>query len=432
MGTDNTTAPDPESVASQVQLITSRDLAARVVEKLGLIGDPEFDPAAKEIGPISRALILLGLMRDPTRVPAEDRAIDTFEKRLSAYSPTKTRVVTVDFEAHDAQLAARIANEVVNAYLETQSDAKRQGAKAAALSLANQISDLRGKVNVAADAVERYRTSSGLLAGSNNMTISGQQLADLNGELSRARTEQADAQAKAALIRDMITAGRLSDVADVANNDFVRRIAEQSVAAKAQLASESRTLLPGHPRIKELTAQIADLDMQLHDAAINTARSLENNARIAQSRVANLEAAIDQQKTSVSTANIDEVHLHELERNAQALRDQLDASMAKYQEAVARESSPATPADARIIARAVAPDQPSYPKNIPMLVFGTIAAFVLSSAAIISGELLAGSGRSGPPNFPAPRPQPLRDLQDPEKGRPSVGPCAILDARSQI
>ncbi len=200
----------------------------------------------------------------------------------------KTRVVTVDFEAHDAQLAARIANEVVNVYLETQSDAKRQRAKEAALSLASQISELRGKVNVAADAVERYRTSSGLLAGSNNMTISGQQLADLNGELSKARTEQADAQAKAALIRDMITAGRLSDVADVANNDFVRRIAEQSVAAKAQLASESRTLLPGHPRIKELTAQIADLDMQLHDAAVNTARSLENNARIAQTRVANL------------------------------------------------------------------------------------------------------------------------------------------------
>ncbi len=60
VGTDNTTAPDPESVASQVQLITSRDLAARVVEKLGLIGDPEFDPAAKGIGPISRALILHG------------------------------------------------------------------------------------------------------------------------------------------------------------------------------------------------------------------------------------------------------------------------------------------------------------------------------------------------------------------------------------
>lgn len=78
VGTDNTTAPDPESVASQVQLITSRDLAARVVEKLGLIGDPEFDPAAKGIGPISRALILMGLMRDPTRVPAEDRTIDTF------------------------------------------------------------------------------------------------------------------------------------------------------------------------------------------------------------------------------------------------------------------------------------------------------------------------------------------------------------------
>jgi uncharacterized protein involved in exopolysaccharide biosynthesis/Mrp family chromosome partitioning ATPase len=421
VGTDNNAAPDPELVASQVQLITSRDLAARVVEKLGLVGNAELDPVAKGIGPISRALILTGLMRDPTGVPAEDRTIDTFEKRLTAYSPLKTRVVNIDFEAHDAQLAARIVNEIANVYLETQSGAKRQGAREAAVSLANQISELRGKVNIAADAVERYRTSSGLLAGSNNMTISGQQLADLNGELSRARTEQADAQAKAALIRDMISAGRLSDVADVANNDLVRRIAEQIVAAKAQLASESRTLLPGHPRIKELTAQIADLDAQLHDAVANTARSLENNARIAQTLVVNLQTAIDQQKTSVATANVDEVHLRELERVAQALRDQLDASMEKYQEAVARESSPATPADARIIARAVAPDQPSFPKQIPMLAFGTIAAFVFSSAAVIGSELLAGSGSPPPPNYPVPRP--LADLQDSEKSRaPAIRP----------
>ena len=398
MPSETATNLDAELVGSQVQLVTSRDIARRAIEKLGLVGDPEFDPAAKGIGAISRALILFGLMRDPTRLAPEDRVVDIFAERLSVFSPTKTHVLTVQFRSHDPDMAARAANEVVALYLETQSDAKRQRAKAAAVSLAAQIAELRSKLTVAADAVERYRTTSGLLAGTNNMTISGQQLADLNGELSKARTAQADAQAKAALIREMIRAGRISDVADVANNDLVRRIAEQAVAAKAQLAFESRTLLPGHPRIKELMAQIADLDAQLRAAVATTARALENNARIAAARVANLETAIDQQKGTVARANADEVPLHELERVAQALRDQLDASMAKYQEALARETSPATPADARIIARAVPPDQPSFPKKIPMLVFGTIAAFVLSTAAVISSELLASS--------PGPSPQP--------------------------
>jgi uncharacterized protein involved in exopolysaccharide biosynthesis len=405
---ETTLALDAESVGSQVQLVTSRDIARRVIAKLGLVGNPEFDPAAKDMGAISRVLMLFGLMRDPTREAPEDRVVDTFERRLTVFSPTQTRVLTIQFKSHDPKMAARITNEIVALYLDTQSDAKRQRAKTAGASLATQIAELRSKLTVAADAVEIYRTNSGLLAGSNNMTISGQQLVDLNGELSRARTEEADAQAKASLIREMMRAGRISDIADVANNEFVRRIAEQTVTARAQLALESQTLLPGHPRIKELVAEIAGLDTQLQAAVAKTARTLENNARISAARVANLQAAIDQQKISVGHANVDEVHLHELERIAQALRDQLDASMARYQEALARETSPATPADARIITRAVAPDEPSFPKKIPILIFGTLAAFVLSTAAVISGELLAGSGDL-PPDPPIGRPRTIGD-----------------------
>lgn len=388
MASANTAALDAESVGSQIQLVTSRDIARQVIEKLHLVGNPEFDPAAKHIGPIARVLMLVGLERNPTTLAPEDRVVDTFARRLTVFSPPKTRVLTIQFSSHSPNMAARAANEIVALYLQTQSDAKRERAKEAAATLATQIAQLRTKLTAAAADVERYRTISGLLSGTNNMTISGQQLADLNSELSKARTAQADAQAKATLVREMIRENRLSDIADVANNDLVRRIAEQGITAKAQLAFESRTLLPGHPRIKELQAQIGDLDQQLRAAVSKTARSLENNARIAAARVANLETALNQQKSTVARGNADDVHLRELERVAQALRGQLDASMAKYQEAMAREDSPATPADARMITRAVPPDRPSFPKKIPMLVFGTVAAFVLSVAAVISSELL--------------------------------------------
>ena len=73
------------------------------------------------------------------------------------------------------------------------------------------------------------------------------------------------------VVFDMLKQGRISEVADVANNDLVRRIGEQRVTVKAQLALESRTLLPGHPRIKELKAEIADLEGELRSAADKTA-----------------------------------------------------------------------------------------------------------------------------------------------------------------
>lgn len=379
---------DAELVGSQVQLLTSHDLARRVIEKLDLVDNLEFNP--KGPGLMSRVLILLGLARDWTLVSPEDRALDAFDQRQSVYSPQKTRVLSIQFWSNDPGLAARITNEIANLYLQMQSDAKREMAKGAAISLAPQIADLKDRLARAAADVERYRATSGLLAGTNNMTIAGQQLADLNSELSRARTAQADGQAKASLIRDMLREGRISEVPDVANNDLVRRIAEQLVTARAQLALESRTLLPGHPRIKELTAEVADLDSQLRLAAENIARALENDSKIAATRVANLNAAIDQQKKAVTGANADEVHLHELERAAQALRDQLDSSMTKYQEAEASENSTSTPADARIIAQATPPDQPSFPKKLPFLGFGTIAAFVLSLGAVIGGEFFSG------------------------------------------
>ena len=59
--------PDPEAVQSQIQLLTSRDLARRVIKTLDLQGNDEFDPLAKGMGATTRALVMLGLARDPTR-----------------------------------------------------------------------------------------------------------------------------------------------------------------------------------------------------------------------------------------------------------------------------------------------------------------------------------------------------------------------------
>ena len=387
-GTELPPTIDDNWVGSQVSLITSRDVAREVVQRLGLVGNPDLDPSSKGLNAIQRALVLFGLARNPIRTSPEDRVIDTFLQRLAVYSPPKTQVVMIDFWSHDPELAARVANEVATVYLDRQSDAKRDVAKNAADALAAQISDLNNKLLNASDEVERYRASSGLLAGNNNMTITGQQLVDLNTDLSHARTQQADSQARATLIRQLLRQNRVSEIADVANNDLIRRIAEQRVTANAQFALESGTLLPQHPRIRELKAEIEDLDSQLRLAADNIAIGLENDSKIAASRVANIEVAIDQQKQAVTTANANSVHLRALEQIEQAYRSQLDSATTKYQEALSRQSS-ATPADARVIAVATAPDQPSFPKKPQVVGLATLAALILSLGVVVGRELLA-------------------------------------------
>ncbi|KAF2990064.1 exopolysaccharide transport family protein [Methylocystis sp. MJC1] len=386
--------PDAENVQSQIQLLTSRDLARRVIKQLHLQGNSEFDPLANGVGALTRVMVLLGIARDPTRMSPEDRILEKFGEKLGVLSPTKTRVLSIEFSSRDPDLAASGANAVADAYIEMQQEAKRDIARSAAQSLATLVSDLHTRVAEAEAKVEDYRAKTGLLVGSNNTVISTQQLGELNNQLSIARGAQADAQAKANLLRDMLRQNRIGEIPDVANNEVMRRIFEQRVSLRAQLALESRTLLPQHPRIKELTAQLTDLDMQWRAAAERTAHTLENDARIASNRVENLTRALEDQKRVAGAAGSEEVKLRDLERAARLLKDQLEAETAKYQEALARERVKATPADARIIQRALAPQLPSFPKKIPITAFAVLATLILSMGAVVGGELLSGRARA--------------------------------------
>ena len=379
---------DAEAVGSQIQLVTSRDVARRAIKQIGLLGNSEFDPMSGGLGSLSRILVLLGLKRDPSQMSPEDRVFETYYDKLQVFSPTKTRVLNIEFSSHDPDLAAKAANTIAGIYLDFQQDAKRANARSAAASLGLIVGDLKGRVAMAESKVEDFRAQTGLLVGTNNTTITAQQLGEVNTELARARTSQADAQAKAKLIRDMLRQGRVSEIPDVANNDLVRRISEQRVTLKAQLALESRTLLPGHPRIKELSAQLTDLDNEMRLAADKAARTLENDARIAGQRLQNLQASLDQQKKVVGSLSADEVKLRELERTAKSLKDDLEAATTKYQQALARENSKSTPADARVISRAIAPQIPSFPKKLPIIGFSTLAALFLSIAFVVARELL--------------------------------------------
>ncbi|MFO1118225.1 MAG: GumC family protein [Beijerinckiaceae bacterium] len=385
---------DAEAVNSQIQLVTSRDVARRAIKQIGLLGNSEFDPMANGLGALSRLMVLAGLKRDPTTLSPEDRVMENYFDKLTVFSPTKTRVLNIEFQARDPDLAAKAANAIADIYLDFQQDAKRDMARQAAASLASLVADLKTRAAAADAKAEEFRAESGLLQGSNNTTLNTQQLGEVNTELSRARTAQADSQAKAKLIRDMLKAGRVPEIPDVANNELIRRISEQRVNIKAQLALESRTLLPGHPRIKELNAQLADLDEELRTVGEKTARALENDAKIAGARVENLQMALDQQKKVVGASGADEVRMRELDRAARQLKEELEAATTKYQEALARESSKATPADARIVSRALAPQLPSFPKKLPIIGFATLAALVFSIAAIVAKQLATDMPRS--------------------------------------
>jgi Mrp family chromosome partitioning ATPase len=168
----------------------------------------------------------------------------------------------------------------------------------------------------------------------------------------------------------------------------MRRLSEQRVTLRAQLAEQSSTLLGNHPRIKELKAQLGDLDNQIRDEAAKISRSLESDARIAGGRVDGLTASLDQLKKQATSTNGQDVQLRALEREAKAQRDLLETYLGKYREASTRESIDTAPAEGRIISRAIVSNTPAYPKKLPIVLIATIATLLLSSGVVVTGELL--------------------------------------------
>jgi succinoglycan biosynthesis transport protein ExoP len=381
-------ALDAEAVTSQVQLLLSRDLARDIIKKNRLAELPEFDPVLRGFSPLKSLLALIGIGRDPLSLTPEERVLDAYSERFAAYAVDKSRVIVIEFQSRDPDLAAQVANSIADGYLVLQQGARRDQAKSAGQWLSGEIESLRKKVADAESRVEDFRSKSSLFVGTNNTTLSNQQMGELNTQLNNARALKSDAESKARLIREMLQTGKPIESADVLNSELIRRLSEQRVTLRAQLAEQSSTLLDNHPRIKELKAQLADLDRQIRDEASKLSRSLDNDARIAGGRVESLNASLDQLKKLASSANGQDVQLRALEREAKAQRDLLESYLAKYREATTRENIEAAPADGRIISRASVSNSPAYPKKLPIVLIATLATLMLATGTIVTGELL--------------------------------------------
>ena len=369
---------------------------------------------------------MFGIGRDPFSLTPEERVLDAYFDRYTAYAVDKSRVIVIEFQSRDPELAARVANSIADGYLVLQQAARQEQAKSASQWLSGEIDNLRKKVADAESRVEDFRSKSSLFVGTNNTTLSNQQMGELNTQLNNARALKSDAESKARLIREMLQSGKPIEASDVINSELIRRLSEQRVTLRAQLAEQSSTLLDNHPRIKELKAQLSVLDSQIRDEASKVSRSLDNDARIAGGRVEGLSDSLDQLKKQATSTNGQDVQLRALEREAKAQRDLLESYLAKYREANTRENIDAAPADGRIISRASVSNAPAYPKKLPIVLIATLATLLLSAGTIATGELL----RMTAPRLMAPRPEPVfvsRGLQLVRR-RPPTSPRPILSS----
>ena len=416
---------DPEAIASDVETLTTPDVARKIADRLKLASQPEFNPLAGGLSSIINSFF--GSKTDPAKTDAA--VVDAVLARLTVFAQTKSRVMQIEFLSKDPDIAAQGANAAAEIFLENSQAAKQESAKAAGDWLAKKIETLRAKVVESGAKVAAFRTQSGLLTGGaadGSATVSGQQLTEINTRLVEARAAQGEANAKARTLRALIKEGRFEEVPDVAKDDSLRRLVEQRTNLRGQMASLSKTLLPQHPQMRELTAQLSDLENEIKNAALHAVKGTESDARTAALQVEDLNAALTSQSKTVASGDEDNVQLKSLELDAKAARDQLESYVQKYREASARDAEGASPPDARIISQAATPRVPTFPQKGPIVALSTLAAFLLACGGAATQALLGDTEgiRRAPrrsaepvPNAPVPEPHMVSSAPGPSLAR---------------
>lgn len=373
-------------LSSQIELIKSRDLLLEVARSQGLDKVPEFaTPAASPIG-----LLLSAIGRPPAASGVEETILINLADRMTVIRERDSAVISIFVRSADADLAARLANAIAQAHVKRRAQQSANDAAEATVWLQQEIDRLRLKVQQTDTAVANFKVQNNLFVGTNATPVADQQLSTVIQQISDAQQRRSTAEARAASIRQMLAQGQsLDSISDVRDAPSYQRLLDTRGSLTADLAQKSTTLLPAHPTIKALKAQIREVNAQLLDEGRKVADSLEAEASVEASLVAKLTEDLRSAKTTAGDATKGSVTLDSLEREAKAQRDLLESYLAKYSDAVSRSADNAVLPDVRVVSEAAPSTEPASPKVTFIVAIVGFVTAALQVGGVVFGELLA-------------------------------------------
>ena len=387
---------DERYIAGQVAVIKSSDLLGRVVDSMGLQNNPELNPALTPGGTLKSILIATGFSDDPAQYSGRDNAIKSLGTKLSISSSTDSNVITITSRMHDKKIAADAANALTEFYVGTTRDNEAGSTDRARQWLSSQINDLRVKVSDSENAVEKYRSEAGLLKGQ-LVTLGAQQISELNTQITVAETAAGESAARAAEIKSLLSSGSIEASSDVLNSPLIQNLREQQTTAARKISELSAVYLPNHPKMIAAEKELAVTNAQIKREALKVVESLQGQAKIANARAALLRTSLEKSKGRESEANVSDVKLKSLERDAQANRTLLENMLARYADVSARQDANLQPAKARIIQKATIAPTPYFPKIGPTIFLTTMAGLGLGLALAFIMEVMSSAARTAAP-----------------------------------
>lgn len=396
---------DTTLILGEAEVLKSRMLARKVIERLDLMNDPEFNPRLRvqKNNPITdifnnkensqknfKTLSVYG--QEMTNIPPEVSdadvgvVVDRFLKHIYARPIPGSFVLQVEFTSDNPQKAALIANAIVDTYIDQRLEQKFQAAQKLSQWLDNRLESLRTQVRDSEGAVEQFRTDNNLVSGART-EVTAQQLSELNSQLVLAKTKRAEAQARLRQIKDWIKNPDAIEITEEAQNSrIVQNLKIKEADAQNNISELSARYGEKHPSMIDARQELVDIHSQMKQEMTVVARGLEADLSVAQARVQALESSLDDVEGVRLTENQANIKLRELSRESESNQIIYDTFLKTYKRADQREKL--QEAEARVISYATVPRFASYPNKPLFLSLAVAASFFLGIALALLLEKL--------------------------------------------
>ncbi|KUO55570.1 MAG: hypothetical protein APF80_05415 [Alphaproteobacteria bacterium BRH_c36] len=391
---------DTAAIESEAEVIRSRQILLKVIDRLDLRNDPEFHRAGfieRLVLPLSSSETKTGIGEHATEaadpvVPRRDEFATAFARNLKVERVRNTLLLEIQFTAADPDKAALIANTIADVYIHQQLAAKSEISETATNMLDGRLDALRKKVSDAETRVEAYKAEQNIFA-SEGQILSEKELARLMEQTVEARNRSAEMRARFERAKELRSSGRsTSAIADVLESHTVRLLKDKLADASRRRAELATRYGERHPEMVKVRAELGDAERQLEGEIASLISNLENEYAEAAAREAELLAGLEGKKREEANRRAANVRLNELEREAETSRQIYQVLLARYKQNAATQSLQLP--DARIVEFADTPTQPAAPKRKQIVILAAAGGLALGLALILALEFAtSGIGR---------------------------------------
>ncbi|PWF40428.1 chain length determinant protein EpsF [Massilia glaciei] len=364
----------PGYMATQIDILSSKNVALRVVDQLRLA------ESAAVVAQFHEATDGKGTVRD--------WLADLLLKKLDIMPSRESSVLTVSFKGADPQFAAAVANAFADEYMKINIQLKVEPMKKAAAYFNDQLKLLRDNVEAAQSRLSKYQQDNGIVSVDNRLDVESNRLNDLSGQLVMAQGQAMEAASR----QSMAAGARAGDSPDVAASPLIQNLKINLAGAETKFAEVSQRLDRNHPTYQGAKAEVDKLRAELARHTASASNSVGNNARILLQREAAIRAAMLAQRDKVLAMNRTRDEMNVLVQDVESAQRAFDVTSQRFSQTKIEGQS--DQGDIAVLNPAVAPVEPSNPKTLLYTLLSVLLGGVLGLGAGLVAEMLDRRVRS--------------------------------------